>query len=206
MTDYAYLDYPDNLPFKNELKRLLDVFHGNHIHYWADFSTLSKLTDKKDDKFLYYINSYEFGIFDEHRPLVEDLLRAHNFATWNVTPLKIDILTPNTFFLDILDLPSTCEYPKKERSLIWINIWIYKDISNNLVHLNINNDFYLNKDMFNQTEVIDYCGLQIKIPSRYKEIYNARYGDKKGVVYCHAPKKRENCEKEFGFCNIGDYK
>lgn len=206
MTDYAHLDYPDNLPFKNELKRLLEIFNNNQIHYWADFSTLCKLTDKKDDKFLYYINSYEFGIFDEHRLIVEELLRVNNFATWNITPLKIDILTPDTFFLNVLDISSTSEYPQKERSLIWINIWIYKDFPDNLIALNLKNDFYLKKDLFTETEILNYCGLQIKIPVKYRDIYNARYGDKKGIVYCHAPKKRENCEKEFGFCNIGDYK
>jgi len=25
-------------------------------------------------------------------------------------------------------------------------------------------------------------------------------------VWCHSPKKRENSEKNFGFCNLGDYK
>jgi len=206
MTDYAHIDYPNNLPFKNELKRVLDVFNEKNVHYWADFATLSKITDKKDDKFLYYLNAFELSFYDEDRLLIEELIRVHDFRVFNSTPLKIDLYTPDTIFLNTLDPSSSSIYPEQERSLLWIIFWFFKDAPEHYVNLNLPNDFLIKKELFKETELIEYCGLKIKIPKHRKEIYNIRYGDKNGVIYSYSPKKRVNCEKEFGFYNLGKYK
>lgn len=206
MTDYAHLDHPENLPFKMELKKVLDILNENNVHYWADFATLSKITDKKDDKYLYYLNTFELGLFDESRAIIEEIIRVHNLSIFNKTSLKIDLLTPDTILFNTIEPITASIHPLRERSLLWISFWFYKDAPDNNVFLNVINDFHIKKSLFTEIEMIDYCGLKIKIPKNRKELYEIRFGDKNGAIYSHSPKKRVNCEKEFGFYNLGKYK
>lgn len=206
MTDYAHLDHPENLPFKMELKKVLDILNENNVHYWADFATLSKITDKRDDKYLYYLNTFELGLYDDSRLIIEEIIRVHNLSIFNRTSLKIDLYTPDTVLFNTLDPITAAIHPVKERALLWISFWFYKDAPDHYVHLDMANDFVIKKSLFAETEMLDYCDLKIKIPKNRKELYDIRFGDKKGVIFSHSPKKRVNCEKDFGFYNLGNYK
>ena len=90
--------------------------------------------------------------------------------------------------------------------LKWITIWNYKLIDNNLTSLKIEKDFKYKKETFLEVEEIQYCGIKLNIPKNVEQLNKIRYPDPKQVVWCHSPKKRENSEKVFGYCNLGDYK
>lgn len=206
MTDYAHLDYPNNYPTKEELERLINLLNSSNIHYWVDFATLCKITNKKDDKFLYYLNTFELSIFEEDYSKFLSTIKDNGFYIWNHNVNKTEIASLNLMCFKVGDFNRASKVPVQERLLKWIAVWNYKKYNDKNVFLNIKNDFIIKKDLFLNTQEIDYCGLKLKIPKNWEELYNIRYSDKKGIIHCHSPRKRESCENEIGFSNIGNYK
>jgi hypothetical protein len=204
--DYAFLDYPDNASIKNVLKQVIDILNKNNIHYWADFSTLSKITTEKENKFLFYLNSFEISIFEEDRNRFFDLLNANQIRVWNNITYKIDVCSKDLFVLENGESRFRFLEPTKEPMLKWVNIWCYKSENADTVSLQMINDFKYNKKLFTNTEEIEYCGLKIKIPKKHEEINKIRFPHATGNILCRSPKKRENCERDYGFCNLGNYK
>ena len=200
MTDYAHLDYPNNLPLKKELIRLINTLNAYKIHYWVDFSTLAKITS--NSKYLNYLCNFDICVFEDSYAQVQDLISKNNFYTWHKSNFTTTISTP-----DLIALKNTIN-PEiiVQRMLKWITIWNYKLIDNNLTSLKIEKDFTYKKETFLEVEEIQYCGIKLNIPKNVEQHNKIRYPDPKQVVWCHSPKKRENSEKVFGYCNLGDYK
>jgi len=204
MTDYANLDYPSNLMLKQELIRLIDLLNSNNIHYWVDFATLEKITN--NSKYLFYLNSFEIGVFDDVYKDVTDIVSRNNFYVWQISNLLTNITNP-----ELPVLKATREFASIQEVVIqsplkWITIWNYKLIENNLTTLKIEKDFIYNKEIFLDVKEIEYCGLKLNIPKNVELINKIRFSDSKKLVWCHSPKKRENAESSFGYCNIGNYK
>ena len=76
MTDYANLDYPNNLPLKLELIRLINLLNVNKIHYWVDFATLAKITS--NSKYLNYLSCFDICVFEDSYNLVTELITKNN--------------------------------------------------------------------------------------------------------------------------------
>lgn len=204
MTDYASLDYYNNENFKSELKRFINLLNENNIHYWVDFSYLEKI--KRPSKFLNYLISFDICLFEDSYNQVIQLAAANNFTIWYTSDLTTSFVNNNFFYIK----DSYTKFNTKETfiqgMLKWIVLWNFKNKDNENVHLNIEKDYVYNKLLFSEIEEIEYCDLKLKIPKNYDEIRKIRYSNSKGVVFCHTPRKRENCEKKYSFNNLGDYK
>ena len=200
MTDYANLNYPNNLPLKLELIRLIDLLNANKIHYWVDFATLAKITS--NSKYLNYLSCFDVCVFEDSYVQTQDLITNNKFYIWNKSDFTTTISTP-----DLIALKNTLN-PEVivQRMLKWVTIWKYKLIDNSLTSLKIEKDFTYKREMFLEVEQIEYCGIKLNIPKNVDQLNKIRYPDSKQVVWCHSPKKRERSEKVFGYCNLGEYK
>jgi hypothetical protein len=200
MTDYANLDYPNNLPLKLELIRLINFLNVNKIHYWVDFATLAKITS--NSKYLNYLSCFDICVFEDSYNLVTELIYKNNFYVWQNSNFTTTISTPDL----IASKKSSNPEIIVQRMLKWVTVWNYKLLDKNQTSLKIDNDFIYNKEIFLEVEEIEYCGIKLNIPKNIEQLNTIRYPDSKQVVWCHSPKKRENSEKNFGFCNLGAYK
>lgn len=206
ITDYSYLDYPDNNSTKQELIKLINLLNNNNIHYWVDFGYLVKMTKGKNDKFLNYLNCFDIGIFEENYSKLQNLLRENKFTIWSAHEHATTITSPDLYLLDFSDEKYKNPEVIIQRILKWVMVWNFKNCDNGLVSLKMQKDFLYNKELFLDTEEIDYCGLKLKIPKHRELLFNIRYPSNKGVFLSHSPRKREDCEKNFSFCNLGNYK
>lgn len=204
MTDYANLDYPANLTLKNELVKLINLLNEHKIHYWADFATLAKITN--NSKYLYYLNSFEIAVFEDVYKEVTDLISKNNFYVWQKSDLLTNIANPELPVLKAILQPSSSQEIVIQSPLKWLTIWNYKLIENNLTTLKIQKDFLYNKEIFLEVQEIEYCGIKLNIPKNVDLLNRIRFTDSKKLVWCHSPKKRENAESSFGYCNLGNYK
>ncbi len=204
MTDYANLDYPNNLPLKRELIKLVDLLNANKIHYWVDFATLAKITN--NSKYLYYLSSFEISVFEDSYKDLTDIISKNNFYVWQISDLLTNIANPE---LPVLRT-SADNFSNPEITiqsmLKWITIWNYKNLDNNLTSLKIEKDFVYNKEIFLEVKEIEYCGIKLNVPKNIDLINRIRFADTEQLIWCHSPKKRENAEKNFGYCNLGNYK
>lgn len=206
ITDYSHLDYPENNSTKRELIKLINLLNKHNIHYWVDFGYLVKMTKGKNDKFLNYLNSFDICIFEENYIQLKNLLRENNFTVWNTTEYATTITSSDLYLLNTSDEKYNSSEVIFQRLLKWIVIWNLKEVDNGLVSLKMEKDFYYNKELFSEVEEVEYCGLKLKIPKNRELLFKIRYPSNSGIVLCHAPKKREECEKKFSFCNLGNYK
>jgi hypothetical protein len=206
ITDYSHLDYPDNSSTKLELIKLIDILNKNDIHYWVDFGYLVKITTGKNDKFLNYLNSFDLCVFEESYNKLKNLLRENNFTIWNTTDHAITLTSKDLYLLNTSDEKYNSAEIIIQRLLKWVVVWNFKDAENGLVSLKMDKDFLYNKELFSEVEEVEYCGLKLKIPKHRELLFKIRYPSSNGTVLCHAPKKREECEKKFSFCNLGNYK
>jgi hypothetical protein len=206
LVDYASLNHPENKNAKNDLKKIVFLFDLLNIHYWIDFGTLAKITTQKNNKFLYYVNSIDIGVFKESFPAVKKLIFDNNFHVLDDKDFRFSLLTSNGFLTKTYDERLSEEYPVFDGLLKWINIWSYKTIDNNLVTIGLKNDFVYNKELFSITETVDYEGVKVKIPKYFDVIEKIRYPNVRGEIFCRSPKKRAEKEKKFHFVNFGDYK
>jgi hypothetical protein len=206
MTDYANLNHPLNFDTKNEVKRLINLFNSNNIHYWCDFAFLDKITTETDNKFYFYLNSVELSLFEKDFELATSLLKDYRFNIWERLNFKICLATPNCNILKPMAERIIPLEPIMERMVKWINIWKYKDYTNNLVSIGIENDFLINREIFESTTEVEYCDIVFKVPKNYELLKSITSRNKTGQNTCHAPKKREGGEKYFSGANIGDYK
>lgn len=200
MTDYANLNYPNNLPLKLELIRLIDLLNANKIHYWVDFASLAKITS--NSKYLNYLSCFDICVFEDSYDQVRELIAKNNFYIWHNSNFTTSISTLDL----ILSKTSSNSEIVIQRMLKWLTVWNYKLLDNNLTTLGIEKDFVYKKEIFLEVQEIEYCGIKLNIPKNIEQLNNIRYPNSKQVVWCHSPKKRENSEKNFGFCNLGDYK
>jgi hypothetical protein len=200
MTDYANLNYPNNLPLKLELIRLIDLLNANKIHYWVDFASLAKITS--NSKYLNYLSCFDICVFEDSYQQVRELIVKNNFHIWHNSNFTTSISTLDL----ILSKTSSNSEIIIQRMLKWLTVWNYKLLDNNLTTLGIEKDFVYKKEIFLEVQEIEYCGIKLNIPKDIEQLNNIRYPISKQVVWCHSPKKRENSEKNFGFCNLGDYK
>jgi hypothetical protein len=184
MTDYANLNYPNNLPLRLELIRLINLLNANKIHYWVDFATLAKITS--NTKYLNYLSCFDICVFEDSYNQVRELISNNNFFIWHNSNFTTTISTPDL----IASKKSSSPEIIIQRMLKWVTIWNYKLLDDGLTSLGIDKDFIYKKEMFLDVQ----------------QLNNIRYPNTKQVVWCHSPKKRENSEKNFGFCNLGDYK
>jgi hypothetical protein len=206
MTDYANLNHPLNFETKNEVKRLINLFNSNNIHYWCDFAFLDKITTERDNKFYYYLNSVEIGLFEKDYELAAFLLKDYRFINWETLNFKICLATPNCNSLKPMAERILSLEPVKERMVKWINVWRYKEVSSNLVSIGVENDFVINKELFETTIDVEYCDIIFKVPKNYELLKSIKMRNKTGQNTCHSPKKREGGEKYYSGTNIGDYK
>ena len=204
MTDYANLDYPNNENFKSELKRLINLLNENNIHYWVDFSYLEKMM--RPSKFLNHLICFDICVFEESYSYVINLATKNNYKIWYGNNLNT-IFQDNNFFYTKPDYSKfNTDNIIIQSMLKWIVVWNFKNKDKDNVFLNIEKDFVYNKQLFLDVEEIEYCGIKFKIPKNYEELRKIRYGNSKGVVFCHTPRKRELCEKQYSFNNLGNYK
>ncbi len=204
MTDYANLDYPNNLTLKQELIKLIDLLNANKIHYWVDFATLAKITN--NSKYLYYLNSFEIGVFEDVYKEVTDLISKNRFYIWQSSDLLTNIANPELPVLKASTKFISGPEIVIQSPLKWLTIWNYKLIENNLTSLKIEKDFVYNKEIFLEVKEVEYCGIKLNIPKNVELLNRIRFTDPKKLVWCHSPKKRENAESNFGYCNLGNYK
>jgi len=200
MTDYANLNYPNNLPLRLELIRLIDLLNANKIHYWVDFATLEKITS--NSKYLNYLSCFDICVFEDSYNQVRELISNNNFFIWHNSNFTTTISTPDL----IASKKSSNPEIIIQRMLKWVTIWNYKLLDGGLTSLGIDKDFIYKKEIFLEVQQIEYCGIKLNIPKNIEQLNKIRYPNSKQVVWCHSPKKRENSEKNFGFCNLGDYK
>lgn len=205
MTDYANLDYPNNLPIKKEIIRFIDLLNANNIHYWVDFATLAKIIPETNSKYLNYLNGFDICVFEEDYSNVCNIISKNNFYVWQSSNLVTNIASPE---LPILRT-AVEKFSNKEiiiqSAMKWILIWNYKNLDNNLTSLRIDKDFVYNKEIFLEIKEIEYCGIKLNVPKNIELLNRIRF-PKDELVWCHSPKKRENCEKSFSYCNLGKYK
>ncbi len=154
MTDYANLDYPNNLTLKQELIKLIDLLNANKIHYWVDFATLAKITN--NSKYLYYLNSFEIGVFEDVYKEVTDLISKNRFYIWQSSDLLTNIANPELPVLKASTKFISGPEIVIQSPLKWLTIWNYKLIENNLTSLKIEKDFVYNKNWFCNVIAIIY--------------------------------------------------
>ena len=206
MTDYANLDYPNNLPLKLELIRLIDLLNVNKIHYWVDFASLAKITSNPDNKYLYYLIGFDICVFEDSYKRVNDLLNSNNFRVWTSSDVVTNIASPELPILRTFEEKFSNKEIVIQSMLKWILIWNFKFENNNKVSLRIDKDFTYEQSVFMEIKEIEYCGIKMNIPRNVELLNSIRHSNKEGLVWSHSPRKRENCEKSFGFCNLGEYK
>jgi hypothetical protein len=204
MTDYAYLDYPNNLPLKKELIKLINLLNANKIHNWVDFATLAKITN--NSKYLYYLNSFEIGVFEDSYKDLTEIIKKNNFYVWQCSDLLTNIANPELPLFKTATEKFSSSEAVIQSMLKWVSIWNYKLIDNNFTSLKIDKDFIYNKEIFLEVKEIKYCGIKLNIPKNVDLLNRIRFTDSKQTVWCHSPKKRENAEKNFGYSNLGNYK
>lgn len=204
MTDYANLNYPNNLPLKRELIRLIDLLNSNNIHYWVDFASLEKITNPS--KYLNYLSAFEICVFENDYPAVQNIVRTGGFYVWHSTDESSIVSNPTLHVLKV----NPDKFDETEiiiqSMLKWVIVWKYKLFDSNKTGLGMQKDYVYDKQLFLDTKEIEYCDIKLKIPSNIDLINKIRYSNAKGIVWCHSPKKRENCEKGFGFNNLENYK
>jgi hypothetical protein len=206
MTDYANLDYPNNLPLKLELIKLIDLLNANKIHYWVDFASLAKLTSSPNNKYLYYLTGFDLCVFEDSYKRVNELLNANYFRVWNSSDVVTSIANPDLPILRTFEEKFSNKEIVIQSMLKWILIWNFKDENHNKVSLRIDKDFSYDKNIFLDVREVEYCGIKMNIPRNVELLNSIRHPNKEELVWSHSPRKRENCEKSFGFCNLGNYK
>lgn len=203
--DYAHLNYPDNKPIKDDIVKLINLFELNSVPYWVDFATLEKI--KNNRKSLYYLNTFDVCITEEYKPVLEKILE--HFYTLEeydhvrkIAPGGIELLTWDGKAAQ--EVVFNQKHPTWDRILKWIYVWIYKytDSRKEFISLGLPiRDFTYNKEILTTTEDVNVCGINLKVPVYYDLIKQIRFKDHPGEVWCHGPKKREDKEREWGFCN-----
>ena len=204
MTDYACLNYPNNLKLKLELIRLVDILNSNNIHYWVDFASLEKITN--NNKYLYYLSGFDICVFEDSYKTVCDLVFKNNFRVWMNSEHLTNIANPEMHLMKTSEEKFMCSEVVVQSMMKWIMIWNYKLLPENNTSLCVAKDFVYDKNLFLNTRDIEYCGIKLKIPVDIQTINRIRYPNSNKLIWCHSPKKRENCENNFGFNNLGDYK
>jgi hypothetical protein len=206
MTDYANLDYPNNLPLKLELIRLIDLLNANKIHYWVDFASLAKITSSPNNKYLYYLTGFDLCVFENSYKRVNELLNTNNFRVWNSSDVVTNVANPDLPILRTFEEKFSNKEIVIQSMVKWILIWNFKFENDNKVSLRIDKDFSYDKSIFLDVREVEYCGIKMNIPRNVELLNSIRHPNREELVWSHSPRKRENCEKSFGFCNLGDYK
>lgn len=205
MTDYANLDYPDNHLFKREVVRFIDLLNANEIHYWVDFATLAKITTTTDKKYFYYLTGFDICVFEDSYKKVNQLLHNNNFRVWNSSEHLTQVASPYLPILNSFEEKFSNKEIIIQSMLKWLMVWNFKNLDNNLTSLNVQKDFVYNKEIFLDVREIEYCGIKLNVPKNVDLLNKIRYPNNQ-LVWSHSPRKRENCEKDFGFNNLGNYK